>query len=220
LGKRRVITPFVPRLFPAPAPHLAQRRLGHCRDCRLGRLLGLLLLLSLLLGQRWGWRRCGRWGLKRRLVKVGVVGAHEKVKNNANRPPEAQLRGVLAAAPAELRGLLGRTAKKAYFALSRTFHPDKNSDAAAKGKFIEVQMAWNAVLQKKIEAPYKPAAASAEAAGRGAADDEAAAYEASLHDEAALLALEEEPSVPPEAFAAFRELSAAFDRESDLEEAR
>ena len=60
----------------------------------------------------------------------------------------------------------------------------------------------------------QPAAATAEAAGRGAAEDEASAYEASLHDEAALLALEEEPSVPPEAFAAFRELSAAFDRES------
>jgi serine/threonine protein phosphatase PrpC/CRP-like cAMP-binding protein len=103
--------------------------------------------------------------------------------------------------------------------LARLGNGKGGADDVKKHQFFK-KMAWNAVLQKKIEAPYKPAAASAEAAGRGAADDEAAAYEASLHDEAALLALEEEPSVPPEAFAAFRELSAAFDRESDLEEAR
>ena len=97
--------------------------------------------------------------------------------------------------------------------LARLGNGKGGADDVKKHQFFK-KMAWNAVLQKKIEAPYKPAAATAEAAGRGAAEDEAAAYEASLHDEAALLALEEEPSVPPEAFAAFRELSAAFDRES------
>ena len=83
------------------------------------------------------------------------------------------------------------------------------ADDVKKHSFFR-KMAWHAVLLKKIEAPYKPVATPAEA-GVVAADDEAAARA----DEAALLALDgegaEQPCVPPEAFDAFRELTAAFD---------
>ena len=65
------------------------------------------------------------------------------------------------------------------------------------------KMAWHAVLLKKIEAPYKP---KSSAGGEGAAEDAEEVIDDEEADEEGAAA-----SFPPDAFEAFRELTASFD---------